>query len=260
MTIEWTDFEHVEGADWYRRLIAETNLQRALHVVYSIVDSPSFRPVFVAGMQRILALYGDLDYRPLGARRSVYLELLKQGEVAGLCFLLGLQNEGKTIEIDGKCYWKQPFLGSQEVVVPRELARIDFPTIGFFHISRLACVGGRLELDLDIHDAVMASSAVEFEMQSLLDDDLIGFQALGRLSPHVYGFAMALPDDFLGRRAKGDLFGLILNYSCDGISGRYRIGRALMASQVLEAMPIAGPADCPVFHSPEFGGVGMRVA
>lgn len=260
MTIEWMDFEQVEGADWYRRLIAGTNLQRALHVVYSIVDTPSFRPVFVEGMQRILALYGDLDYRPLGARRSVYLELLKQGEVAGLCFLLGLQNEGKTIELDGKCYWKQPFLDSQEVVVARELARIDFPTIGFFHISRLARHGDHLDLDLDIHDAVMAGTEVVFEMQSLLGDEVITFEDRGRLRPHVYGYRMTLPADFRARYRSGDLFGLILSYRCGDISGRYRIGRALMTSEVLEAMPVLGPHECPVFHSPEFGGVGMRLA
>ncbi|WP_044870408.1 glycosyltransferase [Pseudomonas sp. LFM046] len=259
MTIEWMDFEQVEGADWYRRLIAETNLQRALHVVYSIVDSPSFRAVYLEGMQRILALYGDLDHRPLGARRSVYLELLKQGEVAGLCFLLGLQNEGKTLEIEGKCYWKQPFLSSQEVVVPRELARIDFPTIGFFHISRLARVGETLELELNIHDAVMAGTEVVFEMQSLLGDDVITFEDRGRLRPHVYAYRMTLPADFMTRRASGDLFGLILNYRCGDITGRYRIGRALMTEQVLQAMPVTGPSEYPVCYSPEFGGVGMRV-
>ncbi|OWJ91210.1 hypothetical protein B6S59_24855 [Pseudomonas sp. A46] len=260
MTIEWTDFEHVEGADWYRRLIAGTNLQRALHVIYSIVDSPSFRAVFVEGMQRILALYGDLDWRPLGARRSVYLELLRQGEVGGLCFLLGLQNEGKTIEIDGKCYWKQPFLGSQEVVVPRELARIDFPTIGFFHISRLARCGDQLELELDIPDAVMAGTEVVFEMQSLMGDEIITFEDRGRLRPNLYGYRLTLPTDFPARQRSGDLFGLILNYRCGDISGRYRIGRALMTARVLEDFPIVGPFECPVYHSPEFGGVGLRVA
>ncbi|MHA6494561.1 glycosyltransferase [Pseudomonas borbori] len=254
VAIEWNDFDGVEGGDWYRRLIAITNLQRALHVVQAIVGSPSFRQVFVAGMQRLLTLYGDLDYRALGARRSLYLELLKRNEIEGLCYLLALPVDGKTVEVDGDCYWSQPFLDNHELAIARDVARIDFPTIGFFRLCALSLSGSKLSLELTLHDAIMARCTVGFELQGVYGESSLPLQPLGRQREHVYGFALDLA--LVGEQLNG-LHGLILNYRSGDISGRYRIGGSLLTASVLAALPMSSDTGAQLLYSLEAGGIAV---
>lgn len=257
--IEWNDFEAVVEAEPYRRMIAVSNLQRALHVSHDIIASPAFRVVFVEGMQRLLSLYGDLDYRSLGVRRCLYLELLKNNEIGGLCYLLGLPVAGELLELDGACYWKQPFLDNRELGIAREVSRVDFPTIGFFRVSELTLREGRLYLVLALHDAVMAHCAVTFEVQSLYGEKSLVFESQGRLAPHLYGFSLELSAALKCFTAADGLLGLILNYESGRVRGCYRIGWTLLAPDVQANLPLSSATGVRVFYSPESGGVGMQV-
>lgn len=253
VAIEWGDFDGVIGAEGYRRQIAVTNLQRALHVAHAIVGSPAFREVFVAGMQRLLDLYGDLDYRALGVRRMLYLELLRKNEIGGLCYLLGLPVDGKVVELDGACYWHQPFLDNPELDIRRELARIDFPTIGFFKLRALSLEGIRLTLELSLDDAVMAGCMVGFELQALYGEGSLRLTDFGSVCTNVYAFGIDLPVDGLV-----GTYGLIMTYSCAQISGRYRIGPSLLVPAVQAHLPISNEHGIELLYAPEVGGVGIR--
>ena len=254
VAIEWNDFAEVPEADQYRRLIAVTNLQRALHVVQSIVASPAFRQVFVAGMQRLLQLYGDLDYRALGVRRALYLELLKKGDIEGLCYLLALPVDGDTRVIDGDCYWDQPFLDNPELDIPREVMRIDFPTFGFFKLSELSLSGAKLSVALAMNDAVMARCSVSFELQALYGQGTWVFKALGRQADKGYSFELDLHAEVADMVGP---YGLIMNYRSGDIVGRYRIGRGLLESAVLAALPMSSDNGLKLLYFPEAGGIGL---
>jgi glycosyltransferase involved in cell wall biosynthesis len=257
VAIEWNDFAEVPEADQYRRLIAVTNLQRALHVVQSIVASPAFRQVFVAGMQRLLQLYGDLDYRALGVRRALYLELLKKGDIEGLCYLLALPVDGNIVELDGDCYWNQPFLDNRELDIAREVVRIDFPTIGFFRLCGLSLSGSQLWLELALHDAIMARCTVGFELLGVNGESSLPLQPLGRQRDHVYGFTLDLG---LHTTQLNGLHGLILSYRCGDISGRYRIGGSLLIPAVLAALPMSSDNGAQLLYSLEAGGIAVLPA
>lgn len=256
VAIEWNDFANVPAGEAYRRAIAVTNLQRALYTAIGVVSSPSFRKVFVPAMQQLLALYGDLDYRSLGARRSLYLELIKTGQIEGLCFLLGVTMENCWIaEIDGACYWRQPFLENPEVPIAREVMRIDFPTIGFFRLCGAQLTGQRLLIELEMHDWITARcDELDLELHSLYGEGGIPLQPMGRLRTHVYGFELSLDQAW----EPGGLYGLILQFRSGGIQGRYRIGLKMMLPEVLLRLPL-DTSRGRLLHSPEAGGVGFAV-
>lgn len=258
MTLEWVAFEGVASAEEYRRAIAVTNLQRALHVMPAMVASPLFRQVFVEGMQRLLKLYGNLDYRALGVRRTLYLRLLEKGDSAAVCYLLALPVDGQVREIGGECYWNQPFLDNPEVGIDNSVSRIDFPTIGFFHICTLAVHDGYLHLELALHDSVVRKCPVSFELQSLHGNGVIAFEPLGSSAAHRHIYRLAL-DQLAHRMAAGDLYGLILNYVTNGTPGRYRVGRALLTPEVLKLLPLQPFAGCQLSLSAESGGIGVRL-
>lgn len=257
--IEWADFEGVAQADSYRRMIAVSNLQRALHVSHEIVASPSFRTVFVEGMQRLLRLYGDLDYRSLGVRRCLYLELLKRNEIGGLCYLLGLPTGGDLVELDGACYWKQPFLDNAELGIGREISRVDFPTIGFFNVSELTLADGQLRLGLSLHDAVMTRCSLSFELHSLYGERTLAFEAQGQIAPHLYGFSLPVAELSQSPVAESELLGLVLKYTCGQAQGYYRIGWSLLAAEVQSRLPLSVGSGLQLLYSVEAGGVAIRL-
>lgn len=166
--IEWEQYRDIPEASAWRDAIAVGNLQRALHAANGIVASPGFRKVYIEAMQALLAVFGDLDWRSLGARRCLYLELVRRGEVEALCFLLGVTTErGWIAEIDGACYWQQPLLDNPEIPLPREAMRLDFPNIGFFQLHDVELDDGRLALTLQLHDLIMERCDVGFELHSI---------------------------------------------------------------------------------------------
>ncbi|MBO9716438.1 MAG: glycosyltransferase [Pseudoxanthomonas sp.] len=238
MVIEWHDFDGIAGAGQYRREIAVANLQRALFAAPGIVGSPSLRQAFIASMQELIALYGDLDWRSLGARRCLYLELIRRGEVEALCFLLGVSaDRGWIAEIDGACYWKQPFLDNPEVPVPREVMRLDFPNVGFFQVHDLAVQGSRLALTLHLHDTVMARCEVAFELHSIHGAGSIPFQATGQVDRHRWRYELDLDGIDLAADA---LHGVVMHYTtADGIRGRYRIGQSMLPGTLQSRLPLA---------------------
>lgn len=258
MLIEWEDFDGVSGAEKYRQQIAVSNAQRALHVIQGIVASPSFRKVFVEGMQALLKCYGDLDYRALGVRRQLYLHLLALGEIEGLCYLLGLPVQGQMVELEGDCYWKQPFLDNPELGIERAQVRIEFPIIGFFHLCRLALKDGCLQLDLTLPDAVMKHCEVGFEMLSLYGEGSMAFTALGRTATNVYSFSMLVPQERVQDGVGAGLYGLILNYHSGVIRGRYRVGWTLLSSEAQASLPLALGGGWQLLYSLEAGGLAVQ--
>jgi len=257
MKLEWHDFDDVPAAAGYRRAIAVANLQRALHAAPGIVASPTFRKVFIEQMQALLALYGELDCRALGARRCLYLELIRRGEVEALCFLLGVTSErGWIAEIDGTCYWKQPFLDNPEVPLPRAAMRLEFPNIGFFRLHDICLGEDSLDLTLDLHDRIMEGCAVWFELHSIQGEGSWEFQPEGRIGEHRWRYRL----DLRGRECRpGSLYGLVLHYRTgDGIHGRYRIGPAMVPPGWPASLPLRSSLGSLMF-SPEAGGLGLAV-
>lgn len=254
VAIEWSDCDGVSGAEAYRDAIAVTNLQRALHVIQGIVASPGFRQVFVEGMQKLLQLYGDLDYRALGPRRCLYLELLKRDEIAGLCYLLALPVQGEVTEVDGGCYWQQPFLNNTELSIPAEVSRIHFPVIGFFSVSELSLTETSFELELSLHDGIMADCSVGFELHALYGEGLQVFVALGKVAAGRYRYRLDLANALNGLSG---LHGLVMRYEWCGVIGRYRIGPSLLTAEVRATLPKTCTAGVKLLFSPELGGVGL---
>ncbi|WP_433851600.1 glycosyltransferase [Stenotrophomonas nitritireducens] len=257
MMLEWHDFDAIPEAADYRRAIAVANLQRALHAAPGIVGSPAFRRAFIAAMQQLIALYGDLDWRALGARRCLYLELIKRGELEGLCFLLGVTSErGWIAEIDGACYWKQPFLDNPEVALPRASMRLEFPNIGFFRVEDISLDEDCLGLTLELHDRIMAGCEVRFELHSLDGEGSWEFQPGGRTGEHRWRYRL---DMRVPEWRSGGLYGLVLHYrAADGIHGRYRIGPAMVPPGLPASLPLRSSLGSLAF-SPEAGGLGLAV-
>lgn len=250
--IDWEQFVGIPEARAFRDAIAVENLQRALHTVFGIVTSPSFRRTFVPALQELLALYGDLNWRALGPRRSLYLELIRRGEVEALCFLLGVNaDRGWIAELDGACYWKQPFLDNPEIPVPRELLRLDFPVIGFFQLHELCLEDSRLVLTLYLHEAIRSRCDITFELHAIEGEGGRPLEALGPVGRHRWRYALDLAD---GQWQPGSLHGLVMNYRTpDGAAGQYRIGQNMVPAQW---QPQAN-AHGRLLHSPEAGGMGF---
>lgn len=253
--IEWEQYRDIPEASAWRDAIAVGNLQRALHAANGIVASPGFRKVYIEAMQALLAVFGDLDWRSLGARRCLYLELIRRGEVEALCFLLGVTTErGWIAEIDGACYWQQPLLDNPEIPLPREAMRLDFPNIGFFQLHDVELDDGRLALTLQLHDLIMERCDVGFELHSIHGEGGWWFEPLGRVDEHRWRYALALR----GRAWEpGALYGLVMHYTTpDGSRGRYRIGQKMVPAEWLPTLPLAN-AHGQLLHSPEAGGMGF---
>ncbi len=253
--IEWHDFDGIPDAARYREAIAVCNLQRALYAAPGIVASPAFRKVFIGSMQALLDLYGDLDWRSLGARRCLYLELIRRGEIEALCFLLGVTTErGWIAEIDGNCYWQQPLLDNPEIPLPREAMRLDFPNIGFFQLLDVELDDQRLALTLHLHERIMARCEVGFELHSIHGEGGWWLEPLGRVGEHRWRYALPL-----GGKAwqPGGLYGLVMHYTTpDGSRGRYRIGKKMVPPEWLPTLPL-GNAYGQLLHSSEAGGMGF---
>jgi len=256
MLIEWEDFEEVEGAEEYRRLIALSNMQRALHVIPNIAASPSFRQAFIEGIGKLLACYGDLDFRALGVRRQLYLRLLKLGKIEELCYLLGLPVQGRMVELDGDCYWQQPFLDNIEVPVERALLRLDFPNIGFFQLIELASAEGHLLVDLSLPDAVMRRCELAFEMQPLGGEASVPLVPQGRVAAGIYRFS--LPWGAMAKQTEATLLGLVLHYRSGQVRGHYRVGQALLGPAARAALPLMLGEGWQLLFSQEAGGLGMQ--
>jgi len=255
VTLEWQQFEGMPEAQDYRRAIALTNLHRALHAASGIVGAPRMRAAFVEGIQSLLALYGDLDLRPLGARRWLYLELIRRGEIEGLCFLLGIgADRGWLTEIDDACYWQQPFLDNREVPIPREAMRLHFPLPGFFRIASATLVGSRLQIELHLHDIIVRDCAVDFELHALEGDTVLRLQPLGHPEPyrHLYGLDLST-----ATLAPGAIYSLILRYRCDAGEGRYRIGPTLFPEGWARQPAQTGP-EATLLYLPQAGGMAVQ--
>lgn len=245
MVIEWNDFDGIPEADAYRRKIAVANLQRCLHAALGIIGSPSFRRAFLAGMQQLLALYGDLDWRALGPRRGLCLELIRRGEGEALCFLLGMSADRdkiveivEIVEIGGECYWKQPFLDNPETPIAREVMRLNFPNIGFFQIDDLTLEASRLSLSVHLHEAVVARCEVAFELHCIEGGNSTAFAPLGQIGRHRWQYSLDLGS--IGGIA-GNPQGLVMHYTTkDGIRGCYRIGLPMFSGVLLSRLPLAG--------------------
>ncbi len=253
--IEWEQFIDIPHADDYRKVIAVANLQRALFTAPGIVASPTFRDAFMQELQALMSTLGDLDCRALGARRNLYLELIKRGEVEGLCFLLGVTSErGWIAEIDGACYWKQPFLDNPEIALPRSAMRLEFPNIGFFRLGGISLDEVSLCLTLELHDWIMAGCEVWFELHAIEGEGSWEFQSEGRSGEHRWRYRLDLqgPDWMAGA-----LYGLVLHYrTADGIHGRYRIGPAMVPPGWPASLPLRSPRANLLF-SPEAGGLAL---
>lgn len=251
MEIEWREFERVPDADWYRRAIAVTNLQRALHLIVSIVASPAFRLVYVAEMQRILRIYGDIDYRALGARRSMYLELIKRNEIAGLCFLIGLRTEAWVKEIDGACYWDQPFLYNSELGIPRDAARLFFPNLGCFHLKNFHLSNVELTFELVLHDSIMANCVVGFALQEVEGVESVAIEALGRTAKNTYAYRTLVDRSRFASRGP---YGMMLIYRHLDIVGQYRVGKMLLSAEAFADLP-KHKESCSLHFSSVSGGL-----
>ncbi|SBV36090.1 hypothetical protein STPYR_11020 [uncultured Stenotrophomonas sp.] len=253
--LEWDTFTAVPEALAYRQRIALANLQRALHAAQGVVSSPTFRRAFMPAMRELMALYGDLDCRPLGARRCLYLELIRRDQVEALCFLLGLtQERGWVEEIDGACYWKQPFLDNPEIPVPREAMRLDFPNIGFFHVVTLELEDERLALTLRMHESIMARCEVTFELHAIHGGESLWLEPAGHVDEHRWQYVADL-----GRlpRASAGLFGLVLHYRTpDGLHGRYRVGKLALSPELPSRLPLESRRGL-LELLPEAGGLGF---
>jgi hypothetical protein len=257
VTLEWQQFEGVPGGEAYRRAIALTNLHRALHAAAGIVGSPRMREAFVSGLQQLLVMYGELDYRVLGARRWLYLELIRCGEIEGLCFLLGIgADRGWVAELDGACYWQQPFLDNREVQIPREAMQLNFPLPGFFRISHAALEGHVLRVGIHMHDTIMAGCQVGFALHALEGGAPVALQPDGRPEPHHHDYALDLREVAL---TPGTVYGVILEYRWAGGHGRYRLGTALLPEGWHKRPPQETAAGC-LYHGPDAGGLALRVA
>lgn len=251
--IEWHDFDGIPAAETYRRLIAVTNLQRALQVINAIIPSPEFRRVFITAIQRLLSLFGDIDYRALGVRRVLYLELIKRDEVAGLCYLLALPFHGDVLAIDGHGYWQQPFLDNLELGLSPESSRIDFPTIGFFRVGGWSLNSSHLALELEIHDTIMAHCEVDFALQALDGGADIPFQSLGLKGAGRYLFSVQLDST-----RNDSLYGLALRYRSSVGNGQYRLGGALLTDSGAAVLPMSADNGYQLLYSAPMGGVSLR--
>jgi len=257
VALEWQQFEGVPGSQAYREAIARTNLHRALHAARGIVGSPRMREAFVSGIQALLALYGELDLRPLGARRRLYLELIRRGEIEGLCFLLGIGGDrGWIAETEGACYWQQPFLDNPHVPVPREAMRLYFPLPGFFRLASAELEDGVLRLELNLHDAIMGDCQVGFELHALDGEAVLALQPTGRREPHHYGYALDLRQAAL---VPGVLHGVVMHYQCEAGSGRYRLGTSLLPEGWTRREPVDSPWG-QLCHAPQAGGLALLAA
>lgn len=257
VTLEWQQFEGVAGAEWYRQAIALTNLHRALHAAAGIVGSPQMRQAFVGGIQGLLALFGDLDLRPLGARRWLYLELIQRGEIEGLCFLLGIgADRGWLTEIDDACYWQTPFLDNREVEIPRQVMRLHFPLPGFFRIATATLAGSELQIELHLHDILMRDCQVELELHALDAEVVLPLHLRGHPEPYRHVFGLDLATAGL---VPGTAYGLVLRYHCEAGQGRYRIGPTLFPDGWAKQPPQTGP-EASLLYLPEAGGMALQAA
>lgn len=251
--IEWHDFDDIPAADAYRRLIAVSNLQRALQMVQAIVPSPSFRAVYVEAIQGLLRMFGDLDYRALGVRRVLYLELIRRGEIAGLCHLVALPFHGNIVEHDGHVYWQQPFYDNPEVMLGPEVSRIDFPTIGFFRVGGWYLDDAHLELELQLHAAIMAHCQVDFVLQADDGVDEIPLVPTGHGTAGRYVYRAQLAP-----LRSGTLYGLVMSYRSAVGDGQYRLGGPLLCQQATTDLPLTTNSGHQLLYAPEAGGVALR--
>lgn len=177
--------------------------------------------------------------------------------MGGLCFLLGVTSErGWIAEIDGACYWKQPFLDNQEIVLPRAAMRLEFPNIGFFRLSDISLDENSLRLTLELHDSIMAGCEVWFELHSIYGEGSWQFQSDGRTGAHRWRYCLdtQAPDWDVGA-----LYGLVLHYrTMDGIHGRYRIGPGMVPPGWAASLPLRASLGSLMF-SPEAGGMALAV-
>jgi len=256
ITIEWEQFADIAGADEYRRIIAVQNLHRALHVASGLVASPSLREVFLAGMQRLLALFGELDWHALGVRRALYLHLLGQADIDGFCRALALPMNGRVEQgADGRCYWVDP-IEDDGLDLDHERLHVDFPSIGFFRIGQAYAEGEELVLELELHDAIMANCSVELALLSLEGNGGFAFVSSGRKHQHVHVFSL----DLHNIDTRGERYALVLNYCHASRWGHYRIGRALIAEKVWDALPLDVPGGWNMAFDERLGGIGVRGA
>ena len=254
ITIEWEQFDDIAGADEYRRLIALQNLQRALHVASGLVASPALREVFLAGMQRLLVLFGEFDWHALGVRRALYLHLLSRGDIDGFCRALVLPMNGRIKQgTDGRCYWADP-IEDGGLDLERELLHIDFPSIGFFRMGRVYAKGRTLILELELHDAIMANCSVELTLLSMEGNGGFAFVSIGRKHQHIHVFSL----DLHKLDTRGERYGLVLDYCHAGRRGHYRIGRALVAEPAWRALPLVVQGGWQVEFDEMLGGIGVR--
>lgn len=255
VALEWQELADISEADAYRRMIAVFNLQRALHVLNEILVSDDFCQVVIEGLQELLRLYGDLDYRALGVRRVAYLELIRRGDIARLKRLLSEPADTTTVEHDGESFWRPVQLKGADI--GEDLLRIDFPTIGFFAIADAVVEDDCLLLDLEIHHSVQTRSGAYIELQSLTGQGAYRFEHRGQVAPNRQRFAApcATLETFAVR--PGALLGIVLGYQAGGIVGRYRLGPSLLSETARSRLPLACGETCQIDVSRLVGGLGV---
>lgn len=252
--LEWNCFDLDPRAEWYRQLIAVENLQRALHVLPAVITSCSFREAFMQGMRSLLALYGDLDFRSLGVRRALYLELIRRDELVALGFLLAQPFSGKTHSLGGKCYWDVPWLTVSELGIDPAVMQISFPLPGFFRLQNIHVNGNIVGFTLVIPEEVESHCDITFELQSSEGRKPLTFQFEERV---VDGYHYTLDLSSPGERPEGR-YGLVLLYESGEIKGGYRIGGALLCSASQAALPMHTDMGGVVLISKIVGGVGVE--
>lgn len=255
VALEWQEFADDSSADAYRRLIAVFNLQRALHVINDILASDEFCEVFIEGIQGLLKLFGDLDYRALGVRRVAYLELIRRGDLVRLRRLLTEPADSSMVERGGSCYWQPSQL--QGMGMDPELLRIDFPTIGFFTITSLAVEDGSLVIDIDLHDSIQVRSRAYLELQSLTGKGAYRFEPLVGMTPNRQRFAASCATLQAFADQPDALVGIVLGYETCGIAGRYRLGPSLLSDAARSRLPLTCGDAHNVDVSRLVGGLGV---
>ncbi|WP_312224746.1 glycosyltransferase family 2 protein [Stutzerimonas nitrititolerans] len=257
MRLDWEKLDRFPAADWYKHRVAVCNLQRALLVAHSIIASKALRQVFLESMQELLELYREVDMSALGARRLLYLELIRMGEVAGLCYLLGLPYKDREVwEEDGRIYWKQPFLNNPDFYVDRSVCELKLPVAGFFEISSLLFRADGLYLELSMHESIKRDCEIEFEMQGIFGEGVLLFEEVDSAVPGVYAYS--LPFSILESLPKEAVYGLVMNYTFAGVRGYFRVGRGLLDDALISVLPVQSPCGREVFWSAGVGGVGMQ--
>lgn len=238
MSIEWEDFSAVDGAQWYRELIAIHNLDRTLFPIAEITSSPEFRDAFFAGVQSLQTLYGGVATCSLGVVKQLYLALIKGGYVAELCYFLGKGAVGNVREIDGSLYWALPYFESEAVSIDRDVYRVKVPGRQSIKILAIDLSVESLSVEFTLHDSIAASCSPQFVLQSRERDQQFIFPSMSQLSKNRYSSSISL-SDIKTMLVDDSVFDLYVEYEVEGGAGHIRVLGSMLTNGLSARLPVS---------------------